>query len=62
AREMAIDRLGSLDSQERTRVTLHAEEEWTARKIFRRILEHEWEHRQQIRELLQAYPHAAPAR
>jgi hypothetical protein len=41
----------------RGRVTRHSDEDWTPRKVARRMLEHEQEHLQQIREILkQARP------
>jgi hypothetical protein len=36
-------------------VTTHYGEEWTARKVARRALEHEREHLQQIRDLAERY-------
>ncbi len=49
--------LRNLSDAERDRVTVHYGEEWTARKIARRALEHEREHLQQIRELAERYRH-----
>jgi predicted RNase H-like HicB family nuclease len=54
-RLMAVERLGSLAPEELERVTIHAGEEWTGRKVFRRFLEHEREHLNQIEEVLRAY-------
>jgi predicted RNase H-like HicB family nuclease/uncharacterized damage-inducible protein DinB len=47
--------LRHLSSEERNRVTVHYGEEWTARKVARRALEHEREHLQQIRDLAERY-------
>jgi len=54
-RQMAVERLGNLTSEELERVTIHYGEEWTARKAFRRFLEHEREHMEHIEELLEEY-------
>jgi predicted RNase H-like HicB family nuclease/uncharacterized damage-inducible protein DinB len=47
--------LRNLSDEERKRVTVHYGEEWTARKVVRRALEHEREHLQQIRDLAERY-------
>lgn len=53
-RMAAVARLSRLSATERSCVfcpsayTHHSDEEWTARKVFRRFLEHEGEHRAQI--------------
>ncbi|MDP2952136.1 MAG: hypothetical protein Q8O76_02315, partial [Chloroflexota bacterium] len=54
-RQMAVGRLGNLAPEELGRVTIHAGEEWTARKVFRRFLEHEREHLGHIEEILEGY-------
>lgn len=54
-RQMAVGRLGSLTPEELERVTIHYGEEWTARKVFRRFLEHEREHMEHIEEVLEEY-------
>ncbi len=54
-RQMAVERLQSLTSEELERVTIHYGEEWTARKVFRRFLEHEREHLSHIEEVLEEY-------
>ncbi len=54
-RQMAVERLGNLTPEELGRVTIHYGEEWTARKVFRRFLEHEREHLSQIEEILEEY-------
>jgi len=51
-RELVMSQLHSLPSDARGRVTKHGGEEWTPRKVARRMLEHEQEHLQQIREIL----------
>ncbi|MGH8104022.1 MAG: DinB family protein [bacterium] len=47
-REFAVERLTNLTAQERSRLTFHQGEQWSARKVFRRFLEHENEHRKEI--------------
>jgi predicted RNase H-like HicB family nuclease/uncharacterized damage-inducible protein DinB len=54
-REHLIARLHRLTDSERGRVTVHYGEDWTARKVARRTLEHEREHLQQIRETVERY-------
>jgi len=54
-RKMAVERLGNLTTEELERVTIHYGEEWTARKVFRRFLEHEREHMEHIEEVLEEY-------
>ncbi len=54
-RNWAIVRLRQLTEPERTRVNVHRGEEWTARKVLRRFLEHEQEHLAQLRELVERY-------
>jgi ubiquinone/menaquinone biosynthesis C-methylase UbiE len=60
-RRTAIARLCQLTEAERSNVfypqqwTQHPEEPWTARKAFRRFLEHEREHTDQIRRILELY-------
>ncbi len=54
-RQMAVERLTNLTEAERSRVTVHALEEWTARKVFRRFLEHEREHRDHMADILRMY-------
>lgn len=51
-REMVMNQLHGLPSDARGRVTKHGREEWTPRKVARRMLEHESEHLAQIREIL----------
>lgn len=59
-RHTAIARLEQLTDDERARTnrppywTTHPDEEWTARKVLRRFLEHEREHTAQIRQVLNA--------
>ncbi|MFQ5576659.1 MAG: DinB family protein [Anaerolineae bacterium] len=51
ARGVALERLRSLTEKERNRVTIHNQSKWTARKVIRRMLEHEREHLAQIKAL-----------
>jgi uncharacterized damage-inducible protein DinB/predicted RNase H-like HicB family nuclease len=60
-RRTAVERLRWLTEAERSQVfypqnwTDHPDEPWTARKVFRRFLEHELEHTGQVREVLGAW-------
>ena len=54
-RELVKSSLRGLTDQERGQVNIHKGEEWTARKVARRALEHEREHLAQIRELAERY-------
>jgi predicted RNase H-like HicB family nuclease/uncharacterized damage-inducible protein DinB len=54
-RGVALERLRALSDQERVRVTKHEGEEWTPRKVIRRMLEHEREHITQLRDLAESY-------
>ena len=54
ARGVALERLRDLSEEKRASVTTYEGEEWTPRKIMRRMLEHEREHLHGIRELLAA--------
>ena len=54
-RGVALARLRALSEEDRSRVTVHEGEEWTPRKVVRRMLEHEREHITQLRQLLEAY-------
>jgi predicted RNase H-like HicB family nuclease/uncharacterized damage-inducible protein DinB len=54
-RGVALERLRALSDAERGRATVHEGEEWTPRKVVRRMLEHEREHIAQLRQLLEAY-------
>lgn len=51
-RELVMNQLHNLPGDARGRVTKHDGEDWTPRKVARRMLEHEQEHLQQIREIL----------
>lgn len=53
-REIAVRRLRALTEAERARIVVYADEEWTPRKIMRRMLEYERESIDQIRTLLAA--------
>lgn len=48
AAAMAAGRLRSMTAEERARTVQRGKEVWTARKMFRRMLEHEWEHLMEI--------------
>jgi predicted RNase H-like HicB family nuclease/uncharacterized damage-inducible protein DinB len=54
-RSLLLQHLQSLPADARGRVTNHDGEEWTPRKVARRMLEHEQEHLAQIREILEKY-------
>ena len=54
-RGVALERLRALSDEDRGRVTVHEGEEWTPRKVVRRMLEHEREHIAQLRQLIDAY-------
>jgi predicted RNase H-like HicB family nuclease len=54
ARGVALERLRALTEANRAGITVYEGEEWTPRKIMRRMLEHERESVQQIRALLAA--------
>lgn len=54
-RGVALERLRALSDKERARVTLHEGEDWTPRKVVRRMLEHEREHIAQLQKLAEAY-------
>jgi len=48
ARAAAIERLAALTSAERTRVRKSGKSTYSAHRVIRRMLEHEWEHRREI--------------
>ena len=54
-RGVALERLRALSERELGRVTVYEGEEWTPRKVMRRMLEHEREHITQLRRLIEAY-------
>lgn len=60
-RRTALAILRDLDDSERSSVHLRfksdgvTEEPWSARKVLRRFLEHEWEHHRHIEEVIQAH-------
>ena len=58
-RGVALERLRALSDKDRARVTVHEGEEWTPRKVVRRMLEHEREHIAQLRQLIEAYQRQA---
>ncbi|HJW83345.1 MAG TPA: hypothetical protein VJ754_03475 [Anaerolineae bacterium] len=51
-RKIEIERIWSLTPEERTRAVEHWKQTWTARKVIRRMLEHEWEHLVELSERL----------
>lgn len=55
-RGVALERLRALTELERAKMTTYEGEDWTPRKIMRRMLEHERERIHQIKELLAARP------
>jgi len=48
ARRAAIDRLGTLTPGERARIRTSGQSTYSAHRVIRRMLEHEWEHRREI--------------
>jgi len=54
-RGVALDKLRALTADERNRVTAFNQSKWTARKVIRRMLEHEREHLSQIKKLIADY-------
>jgi predicted RNase H-like HicB family nuclease len=55
ARRSALERMSHLTEQERTQITQHQGEHWTARKVFRRFLEHERQHTEHINQVLSQF-------
>jgi uncharacterized damage-inducible protein DinB/predicted RNase H-like HicB family nuclease len=51
-RRREIERIRSLSEEERSRSSEHWKRRWTARKVLRRMLEHEWEHLIELSERL----------
>jgi predicted RNase H-like HicB family nuclease/uncharacterized damage-inducible protein DinB len=51
-RSIEIERLQALTTEERSKAIEHWKQTWTARKMFRRMLEHEWEHLIELAERL----------
>jgi len=54
-RHVALDRLDALTPEQLGQVTTFDGEEWTPRKVLRRMLEHEQEHLAQIRDIVARY-------
>jgi hypothetical protein len=48
SRAAAVDRLTTLTPAERARVRKAGQSTYTAYRVIRRMLEHEWEHRREI--------------
>lgn len=46
--EPTVERLGAMTAEERSREVPHGAALWTARKMLRRLLEHDWEHHEEI--------------
>jgi predicted RNase H-like HicB family nuclease len=57
-RGVALERLRALTEEDLTHVTIHEGDEWTPRKVMRRMLEHEREHIAQLRKSTEAYQQA----
>jgi predicted RNase H-like HicB family nuclease len=55
SRRNALERMSRLTDKDMSQVTEHQGEYWTARKVFRRFLEHEREHYQHIQQVLKAF-------
>jgi uncharacterized damage-inducible protein DinB len=51
-RTVEIERIRSLTEEERSQQVVHWKRTWTARKVLRRMLEHEWEHLVELSERL----------
>jgi uncharacterized damage-inducible protein DinB/predicted RNase H-like HicB family nuclease len=51
-RAIEVARLRALTPQERSRPVVRWQQTWTARKVLRRMLEHEWEHLVELSERL----------
>jgi uncharacterized damage-inducible protein DinB/predicted RNase H-like HicB family nuclease len=51
-RTLEIERIRALTEEERSRSIIHWKRIWTARKVLRRMLEHEWEHLVELSERL----------
>jgi predicted RNase H-like HicB family nuclease/uncharacterized damage-inducible protein DinB len=54
-RRVALDRLDALTLEQFGQVTTFGGEDWTPRKVLRRMLEHEQEHLVQIRDLISQF-------
>ncbi len=52
--EPTVERLTAMNAEERRRQVQHGQSLWTARKMLRRVLEHEREHHEEIRTRLGA--------
>jgi predicted RNase H-like HicB family nuclease len=59
-RSWAYHRLSRLTEAELSRLTTHRGERWSARKVLRRFLEHDWEQTAYIRSLLARYHRNQP--
>ncbi len=54
-RRIALERLAAVSQENPDRVTTFDGEDWTPRKVLRRMLEHEQEHLAQIRDIVSKY-------
>jgi predicted RNase H-like HicB family nuclease len=54
-RGIALERLRAVPETERGKVVHHQGEDWTMRKVIRRMLEHEREHIAQVRAMIEEY-------
>jgi predicted RNase H-like HicB family nuclease/uncharacterized damage-inducible protein DinB len=52
-RTLEVERIRSLTADERSQPVVHWKRTWTARKVLRRMLEHEWEHLVELSERLE---------
>ncbi|MBI2237494.1 MAG: DinB family protein, partial [Actinobacteria bacterium] len=50
--EPTVERLNGMTAEERSREVPHGAALWTARKMLRRLLEHDWEHHEEIAQRL----------
>jgi uncharacterized damage-inducible protein DinB len=60
ARQLVTERLRAVPAERRAHVTVHDDEEWTPRKVTRRVIEHELEHLDHIQQILSRYREAHP--
>jgi len=59
-RRLVVDRLRSMPETDRARVTTHNGEDWTPRKVARRVIEHELEHIDHLRQIVAANRDGTP--
>jgi predicted RNase H-like HicB family nuclease/uncharacterized damage-inducible protein DinB len=58
ARQIVTERLRAVPAERRAHITVHQGEEWTPRKVARRVVEHELEHLDHIQQILVRYREA----